>query len=139
MTKFKFERQEPDKSLEIVIERSAQKLKQLISERGFKVNSHVQEKIDSLVLKIEDKDKVKVSPEDILKKALEMINEEQGVLPEGLEKEYLDLVAEGVANEVAAGKDFYQVLGEKGAELKKQGIEINGEKIKKRAKELIRE
>ena len=58
-------------------------------------------------------------------------------LPEKLNNQYIDLIAEEIANVVASGHELYKAIGEKIVQLKRKGIEVDGGKVEKRVRELI--
>ncbi len=141
MTKFRdkraYEQGKPENILEEAVVDGARKIKQIISEEGLKITSHLEGRIPRIISGLEDKYKIEVDRQVLLNKALEMLNREQGGLPEKLQKEYISLIAEEIANKVASGKEFYKVLGEKMVELKRTGVEVDGKKVEESAKELI--
>lgn len=137
MVKFKFERERPENTLKGIIETGAQKLKRLIIQENFRLDDNVKNQLDALVLDLEDKHKMEINSSGILKKALEMLYNERGALPEKLEKEYVELIVKEVADAVIAGQELYETLGKEMVELKRQGINIDGKKVEEKVRKII--
>lgn len=137
MTKLKFERYRPENIFERTIKKGAKKINQLITQEGFRITPMVNDKLNAITLNLADQYKVKINSSDILTKALEILNKEQGVLPDKLKQEYINLITEEVANAVAAGQELYKVLGRKMIELKRKGIEIDSKEVEERVKQIM--
>ncbi|MDA2936584.1 hypothetical protein MYX06_05195 [Patescibacteria group bacterium AH-259-L05] len=132
MTKFKYERQTPKAQLEIAINKGAQKIKRLIKQHGLRVDP-IKDNLDAEAVNR------KVDSSIILKKALEMLYEE-GSFSEKLEKEYIQLIAEEVANTIERGtKLASQAIEEKVAELRqKKKITIDPEQLRQIVEQKIK-
>lgn len=133
MTKYKFERQTPENRLERAITNGAQKMKRLILQKELRVDP-IRDKLDAAALNLADQFKVDITSSEILKRALEMLYKD-GTFSDKLKEEYINLIAEETADEVAAGKKLPIVLGEKGVELKQKGIEIDMEEIREKSEQ----
>ncbi|MCH7759203.1 hypothetical protein IID20_02515 [Patescibacteria group bacterium] len=134
MLKSKYEQPGPEKIREKVIENGAVKINRLISNETekFRITDRVRGKLKNLSQKLSFKCTIEINSSDILKKALEILSQENGgVFPsEELKQEYMNLLAQEIAQMVnEQGKELYQILAEKGVELNKRGVEIDGGKL----------
>lgn len=121
MTKFSHERQNPQVIFENAVNKAVQKFKHLILEDGLRVDPTIKNKLAA------EARKRKVDGSIILKKALEMLYEE-GAFSEELEKEYIQLIAQEVANTIERETEqASQAIEEKVAELQ---IPIDPEQLR---------
>lgn len=139
MTKFKFERHAPEHTLEKAISSGAQKMKTMITnpEEKFRVTPDVVKKSVTVASDMEDKYNVKVKPEAILEKSLEMLNIELGALPKSLQDEYIDLIAKRMTDRVIEGENPYQLLKEEMTKLKKRGIDLDSKIVQEKMEKKI--
>lgn len=134
MAKFSHERENPEYIKKRTIENSAEKIKRIIYDEGFKITPLVEQELDKLGENIKERIGPENSKNEILKITFEKILDEQGSLPKTLEDFYIDLIAEEIVDKVTQGENFYQVLGAEMKELKRKGIELDSKKIEERAK-----
>jgi len=139
MPKLKFERHNPDPEyvLQKILLAVTRKIKQKISEEGFKINPCVMDKLARLKSEMEEKHHLDIKAEEIMEKALEMVNEEQGGLPEKLQSDHEALIAKKIADSVSNGEDFYQAIGKEMVELKRKGVSSDSQRIEERVRKLV--
>jgi len=139
MSKLKFERHNPDPEyiLRKALLSGARKIKQKISEQGFKITPDVLDRLTNFQSELKEKHHLNIEKKKILEKALEMINQEQGGLPEKIRSSYETLIAEKIADSVNQGEDFYQALRERMVELKRKGISLDSQQIEKQTRKLL--
>ncbi len=136
MTKFEFEKREPENVIQQTIVNEAQKINRLIIQQDLKIDDSIRKRLEKSVLDAKEKSNTLIEDSDILRVALEILYQEQGALPENLEKEYIKLVAKEVTKAVITGQEPHQVLGQKVVELRKKGIKINGKEVEKNMEEI---
>ena len=142
MSKLEHEQLGPERAREKVIENGAVKINRLISNESekFRITDRVKDKLESLAQELSSKRNLEINSSDILKKALEILSQENGGVFHGkeLKQEYMNLLAQEIAQMVnEQGKELYQILAEKGVELNKKGMEIDGGKLGEKVKEFL--
>ena len=142
MSKLEYEQSRPEKVREKIIENGAVKINRLISNETekFRITDRVRDKLENLSQELSSKRNLEINSSDILKKALEILSQENGGVFPGkeLKQEYMNLLAQEIAQMVnEQGKELYQILAEKGVELNKKGMEIDGGKLGEKVKEFL--
>jgi len=138
MGKFKLERENPEYIKNRAIEVAVERLKQTIINENLRITPAVEEKLDSLLGKLEEEG-IFLAKEEILRKSLEILAIEQGGFPEKLEAKFIELLASEIANKVDEEKNLYQVLSKEMIELKRKGIEVEAKKVEEKIKEKLKE
>lgn len=140
MTKFKFERQIPQKRLERGLNSGAQKLKRIIEKEQLRITPRVEDELEHLPSNLTEQYKLNlddITSSDLLKRVLEMLYKE-GTFSGKLEKEYIKLIAEEVIDMLANGTEMVsQAIGKKIVELKQKGIEIDQEQLRQTVEQKI--